>query len=364
MDTIALLQKTPKRALVDIVNFHNNTTLEYNEIEVSAPTVIDNSRKTQVVLDAPQRVHPAHQPRYFGQTTFQFNRLDLEQFFSPVELDVSLTFPATTFDILTLLEDRFGLVFDEQDFIIEEIEETSEGIYTLKAHPDSLRWIGTIDIPFVITEHLDNVLDVVYLDGLGYLEPTTPLESLYRVVALNGLSYDDFGVNIDGILMKKTLDVLWTADYYYEPIYNVDTSNDSKTMLLNALNNVSIWWLDLNQLDFGVPEFYQNVNLSRDNRNTKLVINTNNINGINGSTTIYYNRILIDDFVGESTEIAVTSLPSDTNEALLQFNQAKGTALTNNDVEVIDQGSGVYSFNARAKSLAWVSSVEITFTTS
>lgn len=355
LDTVTLLQRPPKRALVDIVNFYNSTTIDPEAVNVTQPESL-GGRRTRVVLSAPPRASAVEIPLYSGSKPFEFNRLDLAEFFAPVTIQAELSYPATTYSILDHLTQRFGFVFDEEDFYIEDIPGIGAGTYTLRAHPNSLRWVGSIDIDLTVTEDLNTIFNIQTLDGLWYFEPKTPLQNLYRVMALNGLSYADLPINIKGLLYYTELPEMWSLDELYDPVYYSDTSKSSFDMLHTALNRAALHYIEPEQVQFDLPQV-----LTGGDKNTSVLAIGTGIDRIGGEATLTYNRIDLNVYLSGPKSYSVDTLPTTLAEVRAAINAQESLNLKGVDVSMVDNGAGAYTVTAKPESLAWIGSIEVSF---
>lgn len=88
---------------------------------------------------------------YSGQVDFLYRRMNLEEFFSSVDLRFAMTYPTSTQALATLLSQIFQVRFDPEDYINEVINPPG-GIlqYRFKAGLYSQRWIGEVSIQLTL----------------------------------------------------------------------------------------------------------------------------------------------------------------------------------------------------------------------
>lgn len=112
-----------------------------------APVVVEGEAyDTKVVYSAPAR--------YEGDNEAHFNRLDLEGIFTAagileVKVRADAVTGTSTTDVITALNARYGLQFDETDYVIEEFAPGSESVI-LKAAPGSFGYVGEVVVEVVV----------------------------------------------------------------------------------------------------------------------------------------------------------------------------------------------------------------------
>lgn len=138
----ALIRMINDRAYVNL----NPVTAKLVSLEAVA------GPETRVTLDANRSTSDANIDAPLPENlVYLFERLDLSTFFGTTVIDVSgVTLPITSAAIMDQLGERNGIVFDVGDFYQEEYTAFSTTI-TLRAHPNSLRWIGQLRINLINT---------------------------------------------------------------------------------------------------------------------------------------------------------------------------------------------------------------------
>lgn len=346
LDTAILLQKTPKRALVEIINYHNDTLLEESKVSFTDITPVEG-RKTKVTLsslDAPNAL-------YSGSTDFIFNRLDLTEFFQPVSVDVQLFYPSNTQAILSKLATMFGMVMNEQDFIIEEINQFGQQTYTLKAKSSSLRWYGQVDINITVSTNLEEYLNITVLDGLNQFSGKTPLENLYQIVVLNGLVYGDVGLNIASFFTQANINGLWTI----EDGILVDVTGTGLQMLKEAISDTSTPGLTPNDYYFSLPSA-NNVG----DWNSKVTLTASGYNPvIGGQVELLYNRFDFETVLAAFNPPPITGFP-ETTDVLVIINNALGINLQYTTTLVTELEWNVFNVKAKSNNLGYFNEAIIT----
>jgi len=187
-DTARLLRLPPLSALMVIVNDSRNTRLNPNQIRVTG-VASKGERVTEVSLETFESPDRFVEKLYKGSTTFTYHRLDLQQIFDNGFL-VQTLLPTTTYNVLQLITDRHGIVFDEDDF--ENIVIRS-GNFLLVPKPESLRWVGSVVIkldPNAGAINLADIINVRQLNGLTYDGAAPQLAEGIPVTQLSGLTYE------------------------------------------------------------------------------------------------------------------------------------------------------------------------------
>lgn len=165
------LYKDPKTILLEIVERENNVTLGTEDYTFSDPEPAtppdgsDAEYNTKVTITANNVAAP-----YAGDIDIYYNRLDLADLDSMVELYIQSPEFETTHDILGSLNRRFGLLLTEADILLKDtIQEDGYKVAPLEADPTSLGWIGSIDVSVVEGDLLleDHLVDTA-LGGLQY----------------------------------------------------------------------------------------------------------------------------------------------------------------------------------------------------
>jgi hypothetical protein len=131
--------------------------------------------------------------KYGGMTTFTYNRLDLADFFSGIDVQVSPpSFPTDVATVCGLIASVAQINFDPADFVQESISKSEALNYTLKAAPDSLRWFGSVPVNLLRQQGLQN-----FFSGLP--RPMNPyVGDLISITA-------DYGVGINSTITNGTI---------------------------------------------------------------------------------------------------------------------------------------------------------------
>lgn len=145
IDTATLLTLLPKKALVAAYNDQTGRTVPHGQALFNDPVDLGTGL-TQITLSIRPPLSNYEVLPYIGEDTFTYQRLNLADLGTLIADDMQ-TFapplPTTTATIVAELQTRYGIVSDENDFIIEEITADSNG-FSLRAAPTSLRWYGSL----------------------------------------------------------------------------------------------------------------------------------------------------------------------------------------------------------------------------
>lgn len=153
LDTIGLLNLSPRAALLELINSRNNIELQDDYISISPPTVV-SGRQTQVTLKVRKSFDPFAPVPFQGEAPFVYNRLDLGEFFAGVKVDLNMDLPTTTSVFMDIMTAEWGYQFDSDDFYEDIITTANAHGYTLRATPRSLRWVGEFQVNLLRREDL------------------------------------------------------------------------------------------------------------------------------------------------------------------------------------------------------------------
>lgn len=167
LDTIGLLNLSPRAALLELINSRNTIQLQDDTIAILNPTVV-SGRETKVLLKVRKSFDPFAPVPFVGEADFKYNRLDAATFFDGVKINVTMDLPTTTSAFLDILRDAYGYQFDSDDFYEEIITVANAHGYRLRATPRSLRWIGELVVNLMPREDL---ADIALVTDLGSLNP-------------------------------------------------------------------------------------------------------------------------------------------------------------------------------------------------
>ena len=215
LDTIGLLNLTPRAALLELINSRNNVQLRDDYIALLAPTVV-SGRETSITLKVRKSFDPFAQIPFQGEATFVYNRLDLATFFTGVKINITMDLPTTTGAFLDILTAEYGYLFDTDDFYEDIITVANAHGYRLRATPRSLRWVGELVVNLMPRDDLGAKAVVTDLGGLDPVENQGRPFVTYVKPYTDGLYYGSYlktvkkGAVVDAANLASVLNVLYS----------------------------------------------------------------------------------------------------------------------------------------------------------
>lgn len=141
LNTPQLLKLTPTAALWEIIQSCLAAGFKREYLNIGQPTE-DSGLVTRIPLSLNKSKSPIEYWGHAGEVLFSYNRLDLEAFFTGMDMEFYTKFPITVGYFVSLVADRYGIVFDSNDFGGGVITQESAKDFMLSAQPQSLRWFG------------------------------------------------------------------------------------------------------------------------------------------------------------------------------------------------------------------------------
>lgn len=352
--TIPLLGKPSNTALLDIVSYHNGMRIELNKVNIGNPVPV-NGRRTRVQISAKAST-PYRENNYIQSMNFTYNRLNLtEVFFQYIFQGVELEAPVTTEKIVAYLKTFIPFIHEEWEFLPNTIY-SSSGSFVLTAHPNSLRWQGSIIIPLSIVTDINNLILKDILDGiedrglnsdigvlihkkilrgLNYSELHPSLVTEIKKDILQGLKNRDFETHISNAFSTKFLPGHWILEDD-EVIITSDISKPS----LEALNDLITAGSSFPNLQHEIVS-YSDIHPSWPSKG-KVLIHGIGTPVFTGSTTLYYDKINIEDLSPGGT--VIVEQMEDIQIAIEEINELLGIAITESQVtfELLDGENGVW----------------------
>lgn len=143
----------PWDALVQMVNDQTYAQLDAKTTVLKAVKPL-GGLTLQVTLAAARSTSDANILPQYPDTTFAYDRLDLETHFhqlTPTNIN-GYRLPLSTVDLMNDIGARNGIVFDVDDFFHQRLEVYNPGTEIwLEANPNSLRWMGALRLRLVNT---------------------------------------------------------------------------------------------------------------------------------------------------------------------------------------------------------------------
>lgn len=215
LDTIGLLNLTPRAALLELINSRNDVQLQDDYIALLEPTVV-SGRETSVTLKVRKSFDPFAPIPFKGEATFVYNRLDLTTFFNGVKINITMDLPTTTSAFLDILTAEYGYLFDTDDFYEDIITVANAHGYRLRATPRSLRWVGELVVNLMPRDDLGAKTVVTDLGDLGVVENQGRPFVTYVKPYTDGLYYGSYlktvkkGAVVNPTYLASILDTLYS----------------------------------------------------------------------------------------------------------------------------------------------------------
>lgn len=197
-----LLEYSTRGAIVTMVNAENGTFFDGGvggQLVISQPISL-GARRTQVELSIRRKVSKNDNLPYQGKIAFRFNRLDVNGTLTGSLAGYIPPLPTSTRILLDEITRRTGIVFEDSDFVLEDIIRSNAAPYVLKAKRESLRWFGQteiqllslIDLPALVGQGMGGVVPqlnqsrqlVASEDNQPYLN-ATPMLGVLDTVGIN-----------------------------------------------------------------------------------------------------------------------------------------------------------------------------------
>lgn len=178
-----------EQILLDLLFYTSGSAIPEGSLVFGTPTTFGPFQNDPFQRDTRVRVSVASSPsaRMRGTVTLQYARLWLDDFipeFEQIPIEVA-TLPFTTYQILPMLNARYGLQLAEAD-VENDTFEVAAPTYAIRAKPSSLVWQGTLPIETTYDEiRLDALILVTELNGFWPLDGMD-LNENFNVAALNG----------------------------------------------------------------------------------------------------------------------------------------------------------------------------------
>lgn len=146
--TETYLQQPPWDALIAMINHRWLLQLEPTTTELVHLTSLGGTR-TEIGIAVKRTGGLGSLLPPFEQGTYEYDRIDLTSYFGGVAplIIPNLQLPVSTPRIAEYLTEQYGIVFEPNDFFHETlIDYDQTQPYSLTAHPNSLRWVGSLNV--------------------------------------------------------------------------------------------------------------------------------------------------------------------------------------------------------------------------
>lgn len=177
-------KSSPWTAICDMINDACLTQLSPGTTRLLSMTA-EGATLTKIVIDVNISTSSDNTIPPVALDTYFYNRLNLTTFFKQSRAyNVNgLPLPITTMDIAKMIGNDNEIVFDLADLVHETFTEYSPTTdITLRAHPDSLRFVGTLKVRLVNTFQRD-------ISNLGTVLEFPDVNPLFDPTRLNGDYY-------------------------------------------------------------------------------------------------------------------------------------------------------------------------------
>lgn len=160
-----LLSLDPVHALVRMVNTANGTTFRLDRFRAGKPTVVAGTT-TKVTLTGITETATVDDQSTAGSFTVTYERLEMATFLADLLKDYHPFLPLSTQNILDEVTSLIGQTFYIDDIVLEEVTRDTAALYRLKAKPESLRFVGSIDLPLIELTPIASLLPANALTGV------------------------------------------------------------------------------------------------------------------------------------------------------------------------------------------------------
>lgn len=160
------IDQPSKDQVLALINRDNERTFTFSQIQLGTPQPFSGARNTVCVLSA------VPGSGFFGDWTFYYNRRDLAEIWSQFPAAVVGEDVTDTLVLIDLINVTYNMMLEEEDIIVEAV--TSE-THTLRAHPDSLAFIGEVQVEIIgPTTDLSTTIHEQSLEGLFETDGSDP----------------------------------------------------------------------------------------------------------------------------------------------------------------------------------------------
>jgi hypothetical protein len=234
-DTLNLLSLSPKAALVQLMANAAQPDLAVDQLTVLNVTA-GVGTQTTVVVGLELVPEDLSTWNYAGETTLQYDRIDLSVLFAGIALTFIPDNYPTSVDWLCAQIASVGQIqFDPTDFIREPITKAMATTYYLKADPNSLRFIGQVPVTLFHPRLLSR-----FFVPVGQSTPLIDMGAILSIAKTYGIGM--LSSNTNGTLFARALKAL-VVGYQFNLLPNAAVL---KWNLFNRVLNVfpGLWVLD------------------------------------------------------------------------------------------------------------------------
>lgn len=219
---MAQLFPAPLDAILAAIKAQNGVDLVRAQYLFSNPIAVanPNGNNTEITVTANSPESP-----YTGSVTVNYRRLDLANLATLLPLPLKFSGITTVAQAATALNAMFGLNFVMADDLVAgdlNVAVDGSGTLTLTAKANSLGWIGTVDLPFVLGNlPLATIITQPSLPGLLYpnRDVSKPFGEMYsywrdftaQSTALAGITTSAPDLAALAALLQQNTTHAWTA---------------------------------------------------------------------------------------------------------------------------------------------------------
>lgn len=144
-DCLDLLAMPPAAALTQVVQDALVSGVSATDLTLGKPTAAQGLSMSLPVLVPPSTASKLDW-NYFGASMLAYTRLDLDDTFTRYNIAFKLPLPTTSRAVADKLQEAFGVVFDNADFVAEAVTVGNGQPYTFRAADTSTRWQGQVTL--------------------------------------------------------------------------------------------------------------------------------------------------------------------------------------------------------------------------
>lgn len=202
-----LLSLDPLQALVRMVNDANGTTFRLDRFRAGTPTVVGGTT-TKVTLTGVAEALAVDDQTTVGSFELTYERLEMTTFLKDVLDNYHPFLPMSAQNILDEVTRLIGQKFYIDDIVLEEVTRDTAALYRLKAKPESLRFVGWIDLPLITLTPISQYLLDTALVGVTETAPVL-FKASDALPFLNATDYRSYAESfVPGELGQDRIDLV------------------------------------------------------------------------------------------------------------------------------------------------------------
>jgi hypothetical protein len=250
-------QVASKDDLVALVNAKNSTAFTVADFDYSNPRVVAGSWQEELTdKNTAVRLLASEASIYQGNVIVLYDRLSLNSLAQISGWRVSADEPATTHDLIDAIAIYTGIRFTTDDIedLAITLDGTGAGTAVISAKPNSLGWIGNVNLP--VTKGgalLDDQITTPLLEGLNY--PSASDADTYAEIYTYGYDFTSYteqlidleeGTELTGTDLTAVRDMLAAVDISSgKTLWNTDAGSTTWSLagaqiVKNGLNSPTL----------------------------------------------------------------------------------------------------------------------------